>query len=119
VARRARDRFRNLRVVPADPEARVWGMSSAKFDRLWRRTLKKANLAFRKPHTLRHWFASILLSRGGNLLAIQRAGGWQSAQVLLRTYSKWIEEADEGADYKQDGKETPKASISLPRRPSA
>jgi integrase len=91
--RRVLDGLRGLKVLPADPEGRIWGMSATTFDRLWKRALKKAGLAFRKPHTLRHSFASILLSRGANILAIQKAGGWRSAQVLLQVYAKWIEEA--------------------------
>ena len=94
---RVLDGLRGLRVLPADPEGRLWKMSSTKFDRLWRRALKRAGLAFRKPHTLRHSFASVLLSRGANILAIQKAGGWRSAQVLLQVYAKWIEEADSDA----------------------
>jgi hypothetical protein len=42
---------------------------------------------------MRHSFASILLSRGENLLEIQEAGGWRSATVLLTTYSKWVKAA--------------------------
>jgi integrase len=95
--RRVLDGLRGLKVLPADPEGRIWGMSATTFDRLWKRALKKAGLAFRKPHTLRHSFASILLSRGANILAIQKAGGWRSAQVLLHVYAKWIEEADSDA----------------------
>jgi len=95
--RRVLDGLRGLKILPADPEGRIWGMSATTFDRLWRRALKKSGLAFRKPHTLRHSFASILLSRGANILAIQKAGGWRSAQVLLQVYAKWIEEADSDA----------------------
>ena len=42
---------------------------------------------------MRHTFASVLLSRGGNVFAIQEAGGWRSATVLLNTYAKWVKEA--------------------------
>lgn len=33
--RKVLDAIRDLKVLPADPEGRVWTMSSAKFDRLW------------------------------------------------------------------------------------
>jgi hypothetical protein len=39
------------------------------------------------PHTLRHTYASIHLSRGTDLLWVQRQGGWQSPTVLLSTYA--------------------------------
>jgi integrase len=48
---------------------------------------------YRKPHMLRHTFASVLLSRGENILEVQEAGGWRSATVLLTTYAKWIKAA--------------------------
>lgn len=92
--RRVLDGLRGLKVVPANPEGRIWSMSHVRFNRLWRLALKRAGLALRKPHTLRHSFASVLLSRDANILAIQKAGGWKGTSVLLRTYAKWIEEAD-------------------------
>jgi integrase len=95
--RKVLDGLRGLKVLPADPEGRLFDMGSTTFERLWRRALKRAGLAPRKPHTLRHSFASILLSRGANILAIQKAGGWRSAQVLLQVYAKWIEEAGSDA----------------------
>jgi len=58
------------------------------------------------PTTLRHSFASILLSRGANILAIQKAGGWRSAQVLLQVYAKWIGGGRVGC--KQSSKEASK-----------
>lgn len=92
--RRVVEGLRNLKVVPADPEGRLFDMGRSVFERLWRRTLKKAGVAYRKPHTARHTFASVMLSRGAPLLKVQKAGGWASGQVLLKTYAKWIEEAD-------------------------
>jgi integrase len=52
---------------------------------------------YRKPHALRHAFASILLSRGANLLYVTKAGGWSNATTLLKVYSKWIEEAPDAS----------------------
>ena len=42
------------------------------------------------PHTLRHTYASIHLSRGTNLLWRLRQGGWQSPTVLLSTYAHFL-----------------------------
>ena len=42
------------------------------------------------PHALRHTYASIHLSRGTNLLWVQRQGGWQSPTVLLSTYAHFL-----------------------------
>jgi integrase len=42
------------------------------------------------PHTLRHTYASIHLTRGTNLLWVQRQGGWQSPAVLLSTYAHFL-----------------------------
>jgi predicted hydrolase (HD superfamily) len=42
------------------------------------------------PHTLRHTYASIHLSRGTDLLWVQRQGGWQSPTVLLSTYAHFL-----------------------------
>jgi hypothetical protein len=42
------------------------------------------------PHGLRHTFASIHLSRGTNLLWVQRQGGWTSPAVLLSTYAHFL-----------------------------
>jgi hypothetical protein len=33
-----------------------------------------------------------MLSRNAPLLYVQKAGGWRSASVLLRVYSRWVPE---------------------------
>lgn len=81
-----------LVATTADAEARCWPMGADQFSRLWTKTCQKAGVRRRKPHALRHSFASILLSRGANLLAITKAGGWATATTLLKVYAKWIEE---------------------------
>jgi integrase len=101
--RRVLDGLRALRVVPADPEARLFTWDSNSFNKLWHRALAKAGVRYRKPHALRHSFASILLSRSANLLAVQKAGGWKSAQILLQTYAHWIEQAEDASTVASSG----------------
>ena len=75
-----------------DPEARLFPLSAVQYwPRRWTLALTKAGVRYRKPHNLRHSFASILLSRGENILKVQKAGGWSSATVLLKTYAHWID----------------------------
>lgn len=61
------------------------------------RVLKKGQVRYRKPHALRHSFASILLSRNAPLIYVTKAGGWRSATTRLQTYAKWVEQAEESA----------------------
>lgn len=86
---------------PTDPSTFVFGGSEpysvAKLRVVWARVLKAAGITrYRPPETLRHSWASILLSRGAPLLAIVRAGGWRNARVLLDVYAKWVPEATLG-----------------------
>lgn len=90
--RRVLDGLQVLVATTPDPEARCWPITADRFARLWERTCEKAGVRYRKPHALRHSFASILLSRGANLLAITKAGGWSTATTLLKVYAKWIED---------------------------
>ena len=61
-------------------------------NRIFSRIVRRALGANRRvtPHTLRHTFASIHLSRGTNLLWVQQQGGWTSAKTLLDTYAHFL-----------------------------
>lgn len=47
-------------------------------------------MRYRNIEQLRHFFASILLSRNAPPLYVQLQGGWKSATVLFRVYARWI-----------------------------
>jgi len=89
---------------PMDPSAFVFGgtepYAAAKLRGVWARVLKAAGITrYRPPETLRHSWASILLSRNSPLLAVVRAGGWRKANVLLAVYAKWVPEATLGQEF--------------------
>ena len=55
----------------------------------WHKVLALAGVRYRNPEQCRHTWASQMLSRNAKLPYIQSQGGWSSAIVLLRTYTKW------------------------------
>lgn len=92
--RRVLDGLAVLHATAPDPAARLWPITASQFSRMWERVCKTAGVRYRKPHALRHSWASLLLSRGANILAVTKAGGWSNALTLLRVYAKWIPEED-------------------------
>lgn len=53
---------------------------------VWAPILSKAELRYRKPHTLRHTFASMLIEAGEPLPYIQEQLGHHSAAFTLKVY---------------------------------
>ena len=96
-SRRILDELKRLPTRRLEPEAFVFGGDKPwpawKIHEKWRALLAAAKVRYRNPEMLRHTFASALLSRNAPLLYVQKQGGWKSAAVLLRVYSRWIEEA--------------------------
>jgi integrase len=87
-----------LKVTALDPEAFLFGaggrpMAQSAVRWRWQQTLRRARVRYRAPEMLRHTWASTLLSRGAPLLYVQKQGGWRSAAVLLRHYSRWMPDA--------------------------
>ena len=53
-------------------------------DRVWERSLKKANITDFRWHDLRHTWASWLVQRGVPLLALKEMGGWEKLDMVMR-----------------------------------
>jgi integrase len=60
----------------------------------WRRVLAEAKVTYREPKTSRHTMASVLLSRGAEPIFVRRQGGWNSDQMITRTYGHWLDEGE-------------------------
>jgi len=85
---------RALGALQQDPEAYLWlGAKPYPEDmlgRYWRATLTRAGVRYRTPEQARHTWASTMLSRNAPLLYVSEQGGWKTAGVLLKHYSKWL-----------------------------
>lgn len=66
------------------------------------RALEQAGLPHVTMHSLRHTFASVLLSSGASIKALQRSLGHASATMTLNTYSHLIQEDLGGALLRAD-----------------
>jgi len=58
--------------------------------RNFKAVLRKAGLRDIRFHDLRHSYASLLLSRGGNLLYVSKQLGHSNPQMTLKVYAHWI-----------------------------
>lgn len=65
--------------------------------RVWAPLLRRAGLRYRKPHTLRHTFASLLIEAGEPLTYIQRQLGHHSPEFTLRVYGHLLPRGDQRA----------------------
>ena len=61
--------------------------------RVWAPLLKRAEFRYRKPHTLRHTYASMLIEAGEPLTYIQQQLGHQSPAFTLKVYGHLLPRA--------------------------
>jgi integrase len=67
--------------------------------RWWEKALLECGLTYMSPHDLRHTAASLAVSAGANVLALQRMLGHKSAALTLDTYSDLLDgDLDEVAE---------------------
>jgi len=84
VAHLPADLFVALANLPRDREPFAIAYTTARD--AWDRTVKAAGIEPLTFHSCRHGFATALNDRGVGVATIARAGGWQSAQHLFKTY---------------------------------
>jgi site-specific recombinase XerD len=64
------------------------------FERAFERVLVKAGLGLQhSPKSLRHSFASILISSGANLVYVSRQMGHASVAITEKVYTRWLPQA--------------------------
>jgi integrase len=81
---------------------------------VWARILRRATLRYRKPHALRHSFASLLIEAGEPLTYIQQQLGHHSPAFTLAVYGHLLPRGDRRAVDRLDDP-IPEATIRNPR----
>jgi integrase len=66
----------------------------------WQPALRRAKVRYRYPYQTRHTYASMMLSAGENPLWVARQMGHRDWSMIVRTYGKWIPEAEPRAGAK-------------------
>jgi integrase len=64
---------------------------------VWAPLLRRATLRYRKPHTLRHTYASMLIEAGEPLTYVQQQLGHHSPAFTLRVYGHLLPRGDRRA----------------------
>jgi integrase len=81
---------------------------------VWAPLLRRAGLRYRKPHTLRHTYASLLIDMGQ---ALQHQLGYHSAAFTLKVYGHLLPRGDRRA-WTPWTTRRPHRSATLPQLPS-
>jgi len=79
--------------------SRRWWAAGAQdtFRRVWARILERAELRYRKSHTLRHTYASLLIQAGEPPTYVQLQLGHHSAAFTLAVYAHFVPRGDRRA----------------------
>src|SRR5882724_67227 len=74
------------------PTASLWpNMDPVVFHyKIWRPVMEASGLPYRKPHNLRHTYASLLLAKGISVAYVQAQLGHHSIKVTVDTYGHFI-----------------------------
>lgn len=71
-------------------------------DRVWRPVLKRLGLRYRNVHAIRHTYATRMIMAGANLVYVQKQLGHSTIQLMVDTYTHWIEEVERGSQLEVD-----------------
>lgn len=67
--------------------------TSGEWGELWRAVLASAGLTYRRFYNTRHSFASVMISKGENIMWVSKMLGHKNANITLSTYAKYVESA--------------------------
>lgn len=76
--------------------------TAGEFGELWRSTLSYAGLSLRRFYNTRHTFASVMISKGENIMWVSKMLGHKNANITLNTYARFIDDGAERAKFLRD-----------------
>ncbi|HUP36870.1 MAG TPA: site-specific integrase [Candidatus Limnocylindria bacterium] len=82
---------------PERPEGSLPLTPLAFYKAVWWTLLRRAGVRYRKPHTLRHTFASLLLQNGESVTYVRDQLGHSSIRMTVDTYGHLVPGANRGA----------------------
>jgi integrase len=77
---------------------RRWNSEQSQRRSYWIPSLKALGLRYRTQYQTRHTFATLNLMAGANPMWVSRQLGHKNMQMLLTTYSRWIDGADKSKE---------------------
>ncbi|MCC5880724.1 MAG: tyrosine-type recombinase/integrase [Idiomarina sp.] len=78
--------------VFTDPRTnKRWAYDGVPRERFWTHALKAAKVAYRKPYTCRHTYASTMLSTGRNPMWVAQQMGHSDWGMIRKVYGRWIQ----------------------------
>ena len=77
---------------------RRWSSEKFQRDLYWKPVLKALGIRYRVPYQCRHTYATLALMAGANPMWVSRQLGRVNMNMLLTTYSKWVDMADRGRE---------------------
>ena len=69
----------------------------------WQPLLKKAGVRYRYPYQTRHTYASMLLSKGENMLWVANQMGHADTEMVMKKYGKWLPQGQAKGGYQLVG----------------
>lgn len=101
----ARAKFGNQKAkgfLFVDFEGKPFINTAGEFGELWRAVLSLAGLSLRRFYNTRHTFASLMLSKGENVMWVAKMLGHKSANITLKAYARFIDDGSERASFLRD-----------------
>ena len=60
----------------------------------WKKTLNEQNIPFRNMYQMRHTFASLMISKGENILWVSKMLGHKDTSMTLDVYAQYMPQKD-------------------------